>query len=159
MKLQKERQFTASALVIKENKVLLIYHKKLQTWLQPGGHLDPNETPPEAAIRETFEETGLHIELIPQENLWVDLSNAKSFERPYLCLLEEIPAHKEVPAHQHMDMIYLARPINGTEKENHTETDGMRWFSLEEIEKLEIDREIFGEVKSLAIKILKNKIV
>lgn len=151
---QKERQFTASALVIKEQQVLLIYHRKLQKWLQPGGHLDPNETPPEAAVREVFEETGLHIELIPQENLWVDRPNAKSFVRPYLCLLEEIPHYQEVPAHQHMDMIYLAHPIGGEQQTNLIETDGMRWFSRQEIAALKTDLEIFGEVKELILQIL-----
>ena len=62
------RQFTATCYVIKDDKVLLIYHKKFKKWMPPGGHIDPNETPPEACRREVFEETGLEIEIIKQSN-------------------------------------------------------------------------------------------
>ena len=108
-------------------------------------HMVPNETPPETARREALEETGLEVELIPQENVWVKQWNARSFERPYLCLLEEIPAFGNQPAHQHMDMVYVARPIGGAISESPTETDGIRWFSLEEVEQLNPDEDIFIE--------------
>lgn len=53
------RRFTASVFPVFNGKVLLIKHKKLDMWLPPGGKLEPNETPFEAAERELFEETGL----------------------------------------------------------------------------------------------------
>lgn len=140
-----QRQFVASVYIIEQQRVLLIYHRKLCKWLPPGGHLDPNETPPEGARREAREETGVEIEFIRQENVWVNQWSAKSFERPYLCLLEEIPAYKDTPQHQHIDFIYLARPIGGVEQQNLLETDGLRWFTLEEVELLEVDVEIFAE--------------
>lgn len=144
-----KREFTSTVYILENDKVLLIFHKKLQKWLPPGGHIDPNETPPEAARREAFEETGLHISIIPQENIWVDNWNAKSIERPYLCLLEEIPEHNGVPAHQHIDMVFLARPQGGKLIENPEETDGLRWFSWDEVEALTSDQEIFAETKSV----------
>jgi 8-oxo-dGTP pyrophosphatase MutT (NUDIX family) len=151
-----ERQFTATVYIIENEKVLLIYHRKMNKWLPPGGHMHPNEIPPEAALREASEETGLDVELINDEHIWVDRWNARSFARPYMCLLEEIPAHKDQPAHQHVDMIYLARPVGGKETENHIETDGLRWFSLPEIEKLHPDDEIFVETQQVLRKILKK---
>lgn len=69
-----------------------------------------NETPEEAALREVKEETGLEVELIPQENVWVEYEHAKSLHRPFFRLLENIPARGSEPAHQHMDLVYLARP-------------------------------------------------
>lgn len=144
-----ERQFTATVYIIHETHVLLIYHRKLNKWLPPGGHLDPNELPSEAACREAYEETGLHIKLISQENVWVDRWNAKSFERPFLCLLEEIPEHGDKPAHQHIDFIYLGYPIGGKEVQNEVETNGMAWFSLEQVEALESDKEIFAETQQV----------
>ncbi len=135
-----EKHFTATAYIIHEAKVLLIPHPKLGKWLPPGGHVELNETPPECACREALEETGLEIEIIPQENIWVDEWNAKSFERPYLCLLENIPAHGAKPAHQHMDFIYLAKPTGGSLSHD------AKWFSLEEVETL-TDDEMFGETK------------
>lgn len=140
-----ERQFTATVYIIENGKVLLIHHRKLQKWLPPGGHLDPNEIPSDGAIREAFEETGLHIELIQQENVWIDRWNAKSFPRPFMCLLEEIPAHGPHPAHQHIDLIYLAKPIGGDLVQNHQETHDIRWFTLQDLEKLKPDFDIFEE--------------
>src|SRR6185437_245535 len=91
MQLALERHFTATAYILENGRALLLKHPKLGKWLPPGGHVEPNETPPECAKREAREETGLRVELIPQENLWLNYSNAASFERPYLCLLENIP--------------------------------------------------------------------
>ncbi len=142
-----QRQFTATAYVVDNAKVLLIFHKKLAKWLPPGGHLDPNELPSDGAVREVFEETGYHIELISQENIWVEQSNAKSFPRPYMCLLEEIPERPGHPAHQHMDFIYLAKLQGGAQKANLEEVDELRWFSLEEVENLSSEQDIFEETK------------
>lgn len=149
-----ERQFTATVYIIDQERVLLILHRKLNKWLPPGGHLDPNETPAEGARREAREETGLEIEFIRQENVWIERWNARSFERPYLCLIEEIPPHKDVAAHQHIDFIYLGRPVGGVEKQNSDETDGMRWFTLDEIEALKADEEIFVETQETIRSIL-----
>lgn len=153
MEVQMKRDFTASVYILENEKVLLIWHRKLQKWLPPGGHLEPNETPPEAARREVLEETGLEIEFIQQENIRVDCWNAKSLERPYMCLLEEIPAYKDQPAHQHIDMIYLAHPvsISQTPESGHD----LRWFDLENIEKLIPDVEIFVETLQVLRHLLK----
>jgi 8-oxo-dGTP pyrophosphatase MutT (NUDIX family) len=137
-----ERHFTATTYIVDQGKILLLKHPKLKKWLPPGGHIESNETPPECAKREAKEETGLDIEFIRQENLWVDFWNASSIERPYLCLLENIPAHADMPAHQHVDMIFLAKPINGTLFPD------VKWFSLAEVELMTDDEEIFSETKT-----------
>ena len=139
------KHFTVTAYILENKKTLLIYHKKLEKWLPPGGHLEENETPPEGARREVHEETGLEVEFIKQENIWLDYWNAKSFERPYLCLLENIPAHGSQPAHQHIDLIYLARPIGGMLREDFQKQGLLRWWTLEEVRQLKKDVEIFGE--------------
>lgn len=147
---QMQRQMTATVYIISEDKVLLLYHKKLRKWLPPGGHLDANETPPECAMREAREETGLEVELIPQENVWINRPNANSFERPFLCLLEEIPPHGEQPAHQHVDFIYVAKPVEGgTLTHNKTESDALSWYTWEEVEALKDDQEIFLDTKEV----------
>jgi ADP-ribose pyrophosphatase YjhB (NUDIX family) len=149
-----EAHFTATVYIIEDHSTLFIYHKKLRKWLPPGGHLHPNETPSEGALREAKEETGLEIELINQENVWIERWNAKSIPRPYMCLLEEIPAFGEQSAHRHIDMIYLAKPSGGCETLNRDETEGLRWFTLEEMEELESDVEIFEETKETVRQIL-----
>lgn len=150
-----DRQFTASAHIINDQRhVLLIFHRKLGVWLPPGGHMDAHETPAEAARREVREETGLEIEFLMQENVWIDRWNAKSIERPYLCLVEEIPAHGDQPQHQHIDFVYAARLVEGIEAPNYSEVAAMRWFSLEEIEALQDDVDIFCETKQVIRSIL-----
>jgi 8-oxo-dGTP pyrophosphatase MutT (NUDIX family) len=145
-----EKHFTATAYIVDQGKILLLMHPKLKKWLPPGGHIETNETPPECAKREAREETGLEIELIQQENLWLDFWNAASIERPYLCLLENIPAHGDQPPHQHIDMIFLAKPLHGTL------SPGARWFSLEEVDQLADDQDIFTETKTTIRHILSN---
>jgi len=150
------RQFTATAYVIHEGAALLLFHKKLQKWLPPGGHIEPNETPPEAVIREVKEETGLDIELISEDHITVDRWNAKSIPRPFLCLLEEIPAHKQEPAHQHVDLIFLAKPIGGILiEEAGTKVSWLRW---PEIAALKGDEEIFEETRDVLQRLLNTDI-
>lgn len=142
-----EKQFTASVYIIEENKALLLFHPKLKKWLPPGGHVETNELPTECAKREAFEETGLTVELIKDEHLWVSRWSAESFERPWLCLLENIPPHGNQEAHQHIDFVYLGRPIGGSITEEHHAQHPIRWFSLEEILSLQPDQEIFVETQ------------
>lgn len=143
-----ERQFTATVYIFHENRVLLHRHAKLGKWLPPGGHVEANETPPEAARREVREETGLEIAFISQENLKIDAYNATSFERPFLCLLEHIPPYKDKPAHQHMDFIYLARPLNLKPNLND-----FRWLSYEELQGLDL----FPDVQEVLRLLLKER--
>jgi hypothetical protein len=99
-----------------------------------------------------MEETGLEITLIKEENIWVSRWNASSFERPYMCLIEEIPEHKGVAAHQHLDLIYLAEPLGNPLPQS---PDPMRYFSLEEVESLKGDEEIFKETQETIRTLLK----
>src|SRR3990167_1627960 len=138
-----ERHFTATVYIISGQRLLLHKHAKLGKWLPPGGHVEPNETPPEAARRETKEETGLDIDFIEQENLKINAYNAVSFERPFLCLLENIPAHKEKPAHQHMDFIYVAKPIKAK-----TYLNEFQWFEWKDL--LQMEEELFPDTLEMA---------
>jgi len=52
---------TASGLVVGRRGTVLHLHKRLGIWMQPGGHIDPGETPEDAARREGIEELGLAL--------------------------------------------------------------------------------------------------
>lgn len=147
------RQFTATAYVISDGHVLLISHPKYRKWNPPGGHVEANETPCEAVIREVSEETGVEVELLKLENIWCDYPNARSLIRPYMMLLEEIPARAEQPAHQHIDMIYLAMPVSKERLPIPTHQQA-RWFSRAEVDVLSASGDIFPDVRDTLLKLL-----
>ena len=62
---------TGSGIVVGPRGVVLLEHKRLGIWLQPGGHIDPGETPWAAALRESREETGLEVSFVGPERLVV----------------------------------------------------------------------------------------
>lgn len=131
------RQFTATVYIFHDKKVLLHKHLKLNKWLPPGGHLEENETPPEAAVREVKEETGLDIIFLEQENLQIEAYNAMSILRPFLCLLEHFPENKKEAAHQHIDSIYLATVADLTQLEQIPSE--FQWLTLEEVQNFNDD--------------------
>lgn len=139
-----EKHFTVTVYIFHEGKVALHYHGKFNKWMAPGGHLELDETPPEAARREVLEETGMQIEFISQENLDVVAPQTRVFERPYLCLLHDIPAYRDKPAHQHMDLVYVARLVG---EESVSGSEEWRWFDLAEIRQL--GPEIFSDTKQI----------
>ncbi len=153
------RHFTSSAFVIDDrNRVLLLWHKRLQRWMPPGGHVDPDETPEEAARRECKEETGLDVEIIGEEQNDLFAENqdeGRMLKKPLALMLENIPASidRNEPAHQHMDFVYRARPLDASQPLVLEEEEGteLRWFTREEVERLYARTEIFANVKKILL--------
>lgn len=122
------REFTVAVFVVRGPAVLLLFHRKLQKWLPPGGHIDPPELPDEAALREVQEETGLTIRLIADEPLPVD--SPRQLVRPAGIQLEDIG-----PGHQHIDLIYYAvpDPVEQDLQGNPAECEECGWFSSDHL--------------------------
>jgi len=104
------RHMTASVVVVdpQECMVLLIHHRASAALMFPGGHVDEDEAPHEAALRELDEETGCTATIANQPAL--DLPGMVQLPTPWLTY--EIPApakpHKGEPEHDHLDMLFLA---------------------------------------------------
>lgn len=128
------RDFTATTFVVQQGKVLLLFHRKLQMWLPPGGHIDPDELPDEAALREALEETGVEIELVGERE---PAGFAYALARPRGVQLETI-----APGHEHIDLIYFGRPVGGRTRLNAREAEQVGWFGLDELEGLGVNDEI-----------------
>ena len=141
-----KKHFTATIYIFHQGKALLHIHSKLKKWLPAGGHIEANETPPEAARREAKEETGLDIVFIEQENIKLRSNSALSFERPFLCLLEPMPSYKDEEAHQHMDMIYLAHPKQDADL-SIVEKHRFCWFSQKDL--IPIEQDLFPDTREL----------
>jgi 8-oxo-dGTP pyrophosphatase MutT (NUDIX family) len=123
---------TGSAVVISAagDRVLLLHHRKLLRWLQPGGHGDPGEVSGEAvALREALEETGLP-----------GLALHAAAPRPLDVDVHDIPARPDEPAHQHLDLRYLVVAPAGAEIARCLEeTNDLRWFAWDELLALDLD--------------------
>ncbi|SCA64327.1 Putative 8-oxo-dGTP diphosphatase [Chlamydiales bacterium SCGC AB-751-O23] len=148
-----KRQFATSVYVIHENKVLLLHHRKFNKWLPPGGHVDPNELPSNAAIREAMEETGLEIELINHSPYEFSFPNAHTLPTPYMMLLEDIPSSKKEEQHQHIDFVFLGKYISGSILANERETLGVRWFTKQEVNDIP-EEDLFPDVRIVLDKLL-----
>ncbi len=123
------RHFTATTFVVSGGRVLLHRHPKQRLWLPPGGHIERDELPHVAAVREVEEETGLTVHL-HSEVLAAAMSEEMKclvVPQPAFILIEDIN-----PFHQHIDFTYYACvPASSGTKEVGTpswQTNGFDWF-------------------------------
>lgn len=145
--------YTVEVFIVHKNKVLLRRHEKYDIWLSVGGHIELDETPEQAAIREVKEEVGLDIELVGNKK---GEANGSSDNRGHRDLIppKYLGIHPVNEIHQHIVLVYFAtsktdkilEPVDEKEK---AET---RWVSIEELEKMEL----VPNVKFYALEALKE---
>lgn len=123
------KHFTATAFVVRDDTTLLHWHRRLQQWMPPGGHVEENEDPVEAVLREVLEETGL-VCLVAQRAPDHGFAYPDQVPPPHTILVEDIPGPDE--PHKHIDMIYFVAPIVGSE---HSTVDDptLRWVTANEL--------------------------
>ena len=106
------RHFTATGFVVHGDATLLHWHHRVQAWLPPGGHIEPNEDPVQAVKREVLEEAGLQVEVL-NTGAELRLPYPEEVISPYTIMVEDI--HDPVQGfHKHIDMIYFCRPTGET---------------------------------------------
>lgn len=135
-----EKHFTAGALLVTKDhpkKALLVFHKKQQTWFQPGGHIEPFENPIESAIREVREETGIDISLL-KEQIVVSGEDARFLPLPDYLLEEIIPAHGDEPEHFHIDLIFIIEVPEQAYFASEGESQKLGWFTKEDLKDLHL---------------------
>ncbi len=119
------RDWAATTFVVHQGRTLLLLHRKLGKWLPPGGHIDPHELPDVAALREVEEETGLRVMLL---DAGAPLGAIRRLAQPLCILLEDI-----TPEHQHIDLIYVARVVEGELQPAPREWREARWYDATEL--------------------------
>lgn len=129
------REWSVATFVVHERRVLLLYHRKLAKWLPPGGHIEPNELPDEAAIREVWEETRVHVELVGERALTV--TDPHQLIRPRGIQLETIDSR-----HQHIDLVYFARVLGDPTPTKNAESSVVGWYARSDWPKLGLTDEI-----------------
>ena len=123
--------FTVAIFVVQTSRVLLIHHRKLDKWLPLGGHIELEEDPEQAALREAREESGLEVELIGERPPTTEPGTRALIAPRFLDI------HRITETHEHIGMIYWARPRNGTLTLAELEHHDLRWCSSAELDALQ----------------------
>jgi 8-oxo-dGTP pyrophosphatase MutT (NUDIX family) len=123
-----QRHFTVSGFVVHEGRVALHWHRKLAMWLPAGGHIEANEDPVEAVLRETIEEFAIEAEVMQlglRRGSYYD-GGPTQIEPPHCvqnCIVE--------PGHEHIDFIWH---LNGYPGRSEGDNSPPVWFTIEELE-------------------------
>lgn len=123
--------FTVAIFVVHDEKILLIHHRKLDKWLPLGGHIELDEDPEQAALREAKEESGLEVELLGERPPTTGPGTRALIAPRFLDI------HRINPTHEHIGMLYWARPKNGILTLAASEHHDIRWCSTAELDSLQ----------------------
>jgi 8-oxo-dGTP pyrophosphatase MutT (NUDIX family) len=146
--LHEKIDFTVAIFVVHAGKILLIHHRKLDKWLPLGGHIELDEDPEQAALREAKEESGLDVELLGERPPTTGPGTRALITPRFLDI------HRINETHEHIGMIYWARPKAGSARCATPDASGqrgvrtnltlatgehhdIRWCSAEELDKLQ----------------------
>ena len=122
--------FTVAIFVVHDSNVLLIHHRRLDKWLPLGGHIELDEDPETAALREAKEESGLDVELIGERPPTTEPGTRALIAPRFLDI------HRITDAHEHIGMIYWARPKSGRLTLSAVEHHEIRWCSAADLDTL-----------------------
>lgn len=161
---------TAAGCLIHQDRVLLVKHKKVGSWLNPGGHLDPDELPHQAAEREFWEETGVRVKAYSPNPITDQTGKSEYLPNPILTNLHWVSQDNYLirtqgkkptqqsqlwtkgsrKCEQHLSFIYLVQPEDPHQlefRENVEETEGIGWFERAELENLGLYGNVLQEIK------------
>ena len=145
-----QNRFTATGFVFDDaGKILMIKHKKLDAWMPPGGHVDENELPCVAVLREIYEETGIRAKVISAAK-HVDVSaddRCKELPMPMEILLTNFEGDG---LYNCINMNYLCLTKNITLNPSKYEVDDIGWFTLSETLDLDTFEFVRKSVKKAA---------
>ena len=123
--------FTVAIFIVHASKVLLIHHRKLDKWLPVGGHIELDEDPEQAALREAKEESGFDVELLGERPPTTEPGTRALMAPRFLDI------HRITDTHEHIGMIYWARPKEGEVALAHEEHHDIRWCAEADLESLQ----------------------
>lgn len=122
--------FTITAFITYQDKVLFVHHPRYGKWIAPGGHIELNEDPEQALIREIEEETGLKTEIISTK------PSIPGSSRKLLPTPEFMDVHEANAPHQHISFVYFAKALSDSFvlSDEHL---AMKWFSQDDLASIE----------------------
>jgi 8-oxo-dGTP pyrophosphatase MutT (NUDIX family) len=123
--------FTVAIFIVQDGKVLLVHHRKLNKWLPLGGHIELDEDPEQAALREAREESGFDVELIGDRPPTTEPGTRALIAPRFLDI------HRISDTHEHIGMIYWARPKHGIMTLADAEHHDICWKTSAELDALQ----------------------
>jgi 8-oxo-dGTP pyrophosphatase MutT (NUDIX family) len=123
--------FTVAVFVVRNRRILLIHHRGLGKWLPLGGHVELDEDPEQAALREAREESGLEVELLGERPPTTG-PGTRALVAPRFLDIHRINA-----THEHIGMIYWARPRGGRLALSVSEHHDIRWCTGADLDTLQ----------------------
>ena len=128
------RHTTATVYVVCDGKTALHNHKRHSLWLPPGGHVERDELPFKAGLRETREETGLDVAIV-SEPVGEGSETVEPIPRPEAIQLVDINVHNRDVGHQHIDHIYYAEATdtNIQPQSDEVTASEWEWYSIDEL--------------------------
>lgn len=122
--------FAVGAYIVFENKVLLVDHKSLKTWMCIGGHIELNEDPIQALLREIQEECGITVELVGGNIAPLNLTPTS---KPLLAPIY-MDIHSISETHRHIGFVYFAKATTDKVTLAEAEHNSIHWFTQAELD-------------------------
>ncbi len=121
--------YCADVFIVNGDAVLLRVHDKNKRWGVPGGHIELDEDPPQAAVREALEEVGLDVVLVG------DIAPEKTQGEHELLVPRFINRHPVSETHEHIAFVYFGTSNTREFKQGDTEvSEEIRWFTKEDLD-------------------------
>jgi 8-oxo-dGTP pyrophosphatase MutT (NUDIX family) len=126
--------------------VLLVLQKANGKWLFPGGHVERDEAPGEAAVREVAEETGVRAQI--HDPYPLVLPGMTWLPSPWLTVETPAPAkparpgRPAEPAHRHIDLVFIGTAVRGAVMGQRDEVDDVRWVDFVRLDDLDTRAEV-----------------
>ena len=127
--------FTVEVFIVNKNKVLLRMHDKHNIWLSVGGHIELDEDPIMAAIREVKEEGGLDINIVGEAPTFPEE------DYTYLIAPKYVGKHKVNDTHEHVVFVYFAKSDTDAISDSileHEKGAEIKWVTKEELEAMDL---------------------
>ena len=137
----KRIDLTVCACIVHKGKILLLHHVKLNKWLFPGGHIDSNETPDQALVREVMEEASLRIKFMQFSSLQQQEEEIQKLAIPFHTNLHNVGDH------YHYGSYYLCT-VDDPNFIKNNESKEIRWFSITDLDKTNY---LLPSIKQMAI--------